>query len=120
VASLSRSLAPPVLGAGTSDRPIEVGSDLGPPGSVRGRRSSTRAHAHAHAREVCADIAEELVQLAALVSDARVTRLDLDQMEGSLYGVLSVTAEVLHHLGNELLAAHSALTCARLAAPEGR
>jgi hypothetical protein len=48
------------------------------------------------------------------------TERALDQVEGSLYGVLSVTAEVLHHLGNELLAAHSALTCARLAAPEGR
>jgi hypothetical protein len=70
VASLSRSLAPPVLGAGTPAPPIEAGSDLGPPTASRSR---SRTSTGARAREVCTDIAEELVQLAALTGGTRLT-----------------------------------------------
>jgi hypothetical protein len=67
VASLCRSLAPPVLGAGTPAPPIEAGSDLGPPTAGR-----SRACTRARAREVCTDIAEELVRLAALAGGTRL------------------------------------------------
>jgi hypothetical protein len=59
-------------------------------------------------------------QYLLVEAQLRTERLLDDDVDMGIQRALSGTAEILHELGAQLLAAHSALSCARLAAPEGR
>ena len=63
----------------------------------------------------------EIESAQRLLVDAQLqTERALDAVEGIVYGALGASVDRLHEVGSALLAAHSALSFARLAAPEAR